>query len=337
MTAVSAATAATDKSPFASLRGYTRYAPTVGTFILLVLSFVGGSFMSDSIGSSQSVYDVLRTQAPLIVIAVGMTFVIITGGIDLSVGSMMAFGGMLYATLIQGGWSWSLAMIVVLTVGTVIGAGMGAIIHYFEVQPFIVTLGGLFLGRGLTFVLSLDRKSIAEHEFTADMSRSQVALPGGYISNMTVIALIFVVIAAYLLASTRFGRTVYALGGSEQSAVLMGLSVARTKIGVYAFSGFCAAFGGLLFSLALRAGDTAYGVGWELDAIAAVVIGGALLTGGTGYIIGTLFGVMTLGIIQKLIFANNLNAWWAKIAVGVLLLIFILLQRSITSFRRKPA
>ena len=117
----------------------------------------------------------------------------------------------------------------------------------------------------------------------------------------------------------------------------MGLNVARTKIFVYAVSGFCSALGGLLLSLALRAGDTLYGTGSELDAIAAVVIGGALLTGGTGYVVGTLFGVLTLGMIQKLIIANSLNSWWSRIAIGGLLLLFILLQRAVTAIRRKSA
>jgi len=151
-------------------------------------------------------------------------------------------------------------------------------------------------------------------------------------------ALVVVAIAFYVLHFTRFGRRVYAIGGSEQSALLMGLPVARTKITVYAVSGFCSALAGLVFVLYIQSGDPLHAIGMELDAIAAVVIGGTVLTGGSGYIIGSLLGVLVLGLIKTIISdEGTFSSWWIKIFTGVLLLLFILLQRVIGATGRQRA
>jgi len=141
-----------------------------------------------------------------------------------------------------------------------------------------------------------------------------------------------VLLAVYLAHFTRFGRNTYAIGGSESSAVLMGLPVARTKMLVYAFSGFCSALGGVVFTFYMLSGYGLHAVGLELDAIAAVVIGGTLLTGGSGYVIGTFFGVLIQGVIQTIItFEGTLSSWWTKMVIGLLLFLFILLQRVFTA------
>lgn len=268
------------------------------------------------------------------IVAIGMTFVIISGGIDLSVGSMIALTTMISASLLeQQGWSAGAVIPLVLVIGTVFGAGMGALIHYFNLQPFIVTLAGMFLARGLCYVISIETITI-ENEFYKYMSQTKIPIGSNFISFSVVIALVMILLAFYLAHYTKFGRTVYALGGSEQSALLMGLKVAQTKVLVYAFSGFCSALAGVVFTFYMLSGYGLHTVGLELDAIAAVVIGGTLLTGGFGYILGSVFGVLIQGVIQTIImFEGTLSSWWTKIVIGVLLLLFIVMQKLLSSIK----
>ena len=315
-----------------SYRPQQKYIPVLATGSLLVLMFVLGSIRYENFGSGQVVLDIFINQAFLLVVAVGMTFVILTGGIDLSVGSVVALSGVLSAVLVEKHhWNPILVTVVVLFIGVVLGAAMGAMIHYFDVQPFIATLAGMFLARGLCYVVSIDSISFT-NSFYTDWAQRRISLPGDLSVNPSVlIALVVVAVAAYVLHQTRFGRTVYAVGGNQQSAILMGLSVGRVRVGVYAISGFCSALGGVLMSFYTLSGYSLNGLGLELDAIAAVVIGGTILTGGSGYIIGTVLGVMVLGLIQSLIsFDGTLSSWWTKIFVGTVLFIFILLQRLIS-------
>jgi len=221
-------------------------------------------------------------------------------------------------------------MIIVLIVGIVFGTIQGFLIQKFKLHPWIVTLAGMFFARGSSYIISIDTITIDNPVFTTISSVRIPIVPGAFISINVVVSLLVVIAAAYMLKFTKFGRTVYAIGGNENSAKLMGLPVERTKILVYTFSGFCSALGGLLFTIYTLSGYGLHCNGMEMDAIAACVIGGILLTGGYGYIIGPLFGVLTTGIIQSLImFDGTLNSWWTKIAVGMLLFLFIVLQRII--------
>ncbi|RCW48404.1 galactofuranose ABC transporter, permease protein YjfF [Paenibacillus prosopidis] len=308
-----------------------QYLPILVTVGLFVLVFLAGSFRYTGFFSLQVLTNLLIDNAFLLIVAVGMTFVIVSGGIDLSVGSMVALTTMLSATLVeQQGWPPSVVIPLVLAFGCLYGFGMGAIIHYFNIQPFIVTLAGMFLARGLCYIISINTITIND-SFYKDMAMTKIQLPGGsFVSISVIIALAVVLLALYLAHYTRFGRNTYAIGGSEQSALLMGLPVARTKMLVYAFSGFCSALGGVVFTFYMLSGYGLHAVGLELDAIAAVVIGGTLLTGGVGYVAGTFFGVLILGVIQTIInFEGTLSSWWTKIVIGVLLFLFIILQRVI--------
>jgi len=266
--------------------------------------------------------------AYLLVLAVGMTFVIITGGIDLSVGSVVALSGVLAAKLLSVGWSAAAVLVVVLLVGTSLGLAMGLVIHYLELQPFVVTLAGMFLARGLCYVISVESIPIRDPLFTA-VAQGTVSLPGDtFVSPSVVVAVLVVLVGAYLLHATRFGRTVYAVGGNQQSAELMGVRVGRTKVAVYGISGLCSAIGGLLFAFYSLSGYSLSAVGTELDAIAATVIGGTLLSGGVGMVIGSVLGVLVLGLIQTFIsFEGTLSSWWTRIVIGALLLVFVVLQR----------
>jgi ribose/xylose/arabinose/galactoside ABC-type transport system permease subunit len=282
----------------------------------------------ESFASGQVLLNLLIDNSFLVVLAVGMTFVILTGGIDLSVGSVVALSTMVAAALLRGGWSPVIVMLLVLVGGAVFGLAMGAVIHYLEIQPFIVTLAGMFLARGLCYVIDLESIPITDPLFR---TVAQTAIPLGeemFISPSALVALVVVAVAVYVLHMTRFGRTVYAVGGNQQSAMLMGLQVARARVGVYVISGACSALAGLLFTFYMLSGYSLHAVGMELDAIAAVVIGGTLLTGGSGFVLGSVLGVLVLGTIQTILsFEGTLSSWWSRIVIGLLLLVFVVLQR----------
>jgi len=218
---------------------------------------------------------------------------------------------------------------------TLFGMVMGAIIHYLEMPAFIVTLAGMFLARGMAFVLSIDSIPI-KHPFYTTMKAFYYKLPGG--GRITLIGglmLLVFLVAMVIAHRTRFGTNVYALGGGTQTSRLMGVPVARTTMAIYAFSGFLAGLSGIVFSLYTSAGYSLAAVGVELDAIAAVVIGGTLLTGGAGFVGGTLVGLLIQGLIQTYItFDGSLSSWWTKILIGLLLFAFILMQKLILSLSR---
>ncbi|HZF85152.1 MAG TPA: sugar ABC transporter permease YjfF, partial [Burkholderiaceae bacterium] len=205
-------------------------------------------------------------------------------------------------------------------------------IERFRLQPFIVTLAGMFLARGLCYLISIDSIAITQEGYT---ELAQWRLPLGESASLSVgaaIAIVVLLAGIFVAHYTPFGRTVYAIGGNEAAARLMGLPVRRTVVGAYALSGFCASLAGVIFTFYMLSGYGLHAVGMELDAIAAVVIGGTLLSGGVGYVAGTLFGVLMLGIIQTLIaFDGTLSSWWTRIVVGVLLFVFCLLQRFIAT------
>ncbi|MDD3223597.1 MAG: sugar ABC transporter permease YjfF [Clostridium sp.] len=300
---------------------------TVGLFLIL---FICGSVLYTGFFSLQILSNLFIDNAYLIVIAIGETFTILTAGIDLSVGAMIAFVSMITANLLKKGVNPFIVIAFVLIVGIIFGTVQGVLIQKFKLHPWIVTLAGMFFARGASYLISIDTINIDNYTFSS-LSRFRIPIaPGTFTSINVIISLIVVAAAIYILKYTKFGRTVYAIGGSENSAMLMGLPVAKTKILVYTLSGFCSALGGLLFTIYTLSGYGLHCNGTEMDAIAACVIGGILLTGGFGYAIGPLFGVLTTGIIQSLIMFNGtLNSWWTKIAVGMLLFMFIALQRVI--------
>ncbi|QNE21973.1 sugar ABC transporter permease YjfF [Kribbella qitaiheensis] len=316
------------------LRGYSpprRYLPVIATAALLIGMFGAGSLRYQGFADPQVVLNLFVDNAFLLVLGVGMTFVILTGGIDLSVGSVVALSTMIAASTLEAGWPAVAAVIAVLVSGTVLGTLMGLVIHYFDVQPFIASLAVMFLARGLCYLISVESIPIRDASFTS-FAQGSVPLPGGYrVTPSVLVAVVVFAVGAWILHMTRFGRTVYAVGGSESSAHLMGLRVALIKVGVYTISGLCSALAGLLFALYTLSGYSLHAVGMELDAIAAVVIGGTLLTGGRGMVVGTMFGVLLLGTIQTFIsFDGTLSSWWTKISIGALLLIFVVIQRLLT-------
>jgi galactofuranose transport system permease protein len=326
-------------APARSARFNPKYLPLAATISLFVAMAAMGSVLYSGFFSAQVFLNLLIDNAFLIIIAVGMTFVILSGGIDLSVGSVIALTTMVSAALVEHhGWSPAAVIPLVLLMGTVFGAFMGFLIERFRLQPFIVTLAGMFLARGLCYLISVDSISIT-NEFYSEVSQLRIPLwEDASLSISAVIAIAVLLAAVFIAHCTPFGRAVYAVGGNEQSALLMGLPVRGTLVGVYTLSGFCSALAGVVFTFYMLSGYGLHATGMELDAIAAVVIGGTLLSGGVGYVAGTLFGVLMLGIIQTLIsFDGSLSSWWTRIVVGVLLFVFCLLQRLLTNRKARSS
>jgi simple sugar transport system permease protein len=310
---------------------------SAATVALLLVMLLAGGQAYDGFLSLQVMLNLLIDNAFLLVLAIGMGFVILSGGIDLSVGAVLALATMVAAWLLQvAHWPPLAVIATVLLGGAAFGGAMGAIIHFFRLQAFIVTLAGMFLARGLCYLISIESITIDNPLFVA-MSQTQLPFLGGFLSPGALVAIGMLLLAVWMAHYSSFGRAVYAVGGNEQSAAMMGLAVGRTKVLVYAFSGFCAALGGLLFSFYMLSGYGLHAQGTELDAIAAVVIGGTLLTGGYGYVLGALSGVLVLGTIQTLIaFDGTLSSWWTKIVIGALLFVFCVVQR-LMGFRQKQS
>lgn len=261
--------------------------------------------------------------------ALGLTFVILSGGIDLSVGSVLACSSVLCAVLVEDlGWHPLQAIPLILCCGAIFGAVMGTLIFVYKLQPFIVTLAGMFFARGIATVIS-ERSIPIEHPFYDAVNSFGILLPGSaWLGSATFLLIAVFAFGVWLAHFTRLGGYIYALGGNQQSALLMGVPVGLTTIAIYTLCSTLAALSGIAYSFYTSSGYALNGVGMELDAIAAVVIGGTLISGGYGFVAGTLVGVMTMGLIQTwLSFHGSLNGWWTKISVGGLVLSFIVLQR----------
>ncbi len=317
----------------------TRYLPLYVTGALLSLLFGLGAIQFDGFGSMRVVLNLFSDNAFLMITAIGMTLVIISGGIDLSVGSVIALSGVLCGLLIgEYGWHPLAAFALILPLATLFGAIMGMWIHVYKLQPFIVTLAGMFFARGLATMLSEESIAI-DHPFYDAVADFGFSLPGNaWLGTSTLLLLLVLVVAVLVMHYSRFGAYVYALGGNHQSAELMGVPVAKATIGIYATSSFLAALAGIVFTFYTFSGYALTAVGTELDAIAAVVIGGTLLTGGSGFVVGTILGVLMMGVIQTyIIFDGSLSSWWTKIVIGLLLFFFIVLQKLLNRGRVQHA
>lgn len=312
---------------------YFSFFVTVALFAIL---YGAGIMAYKGFSRPQVFLNLFIDNAALIIVTVGITFTLIIVGIDLSVGAVLALSCMVLAWLLANtSIPVGLAVLLVLLMGLVFGAAQGYIITKFDLQPFIITLAGMFFCRGMTAVISRDTIQITNETFVA-IASYRIDLGFGFLSVGAVLAMIVLAIAAVVLGFTKFGRAVFAIGGSESSAALMGLPVFRTKVIVYTISGFCSALGGVAYALIMLTGYNLHGLGMEMDAIASSVIGGTLLSGGVAFIPGALFGVLIQGVILTFIsFQGTLSAWWTKIVVGALLCVFIVMQAFITEQKNK--
>lgn len=324
---------------------------TIGLFIVL---YAGGCIAYGSRGFTnfQTFLNLFRTNAGLICVACGLTCVMLTGGIDISVGSLVALDCMLLAYgMSEWGMSAPVMILLVLVIGVVFGLVQGFCVGYLQIQPFIVTMAGMFFARGMTAVISTNQLSITAdvNQLFYDLANFRIYLPAflgyankkgiiqvPYIGIGVVVALLVLVAIFLVLRYTRFGRSLYAVGGSEVSAAMMGLDVKKTKMKAYVLSSFLCSIGGICYCMNTMAASVSQATGMEMDAISSAVIGGTLLTGGVGNVIGTLFGVLINGTISTIVQTNGkLASSWPNILTAALLCFFIVLQSIFAKIKEK--
>lgn len=313
-----------------------------GMYILAMVVW-GGGFLRP-----QQVFDMLNNNASLIIIACALTIVMIGGGIDISVGGVIALVVMSCVVHLEAGGSIVTAALLALGIGLAFGVVHGLLISYLEIQPFIVTLAGMFFARGMTTIVSVQPQKVTHEGFKALMN-TRIEIPWlGYTAKNgnliparmelgVVVALAIVVLVFVMLHKTRLGRNFYAIGGNSQSALMLGINVKRTRFTAYVISGLLAGIAGFVFMMHTGAGNATNASGAEMNAIASSIIGGTLLTGGVGNVFGTLFGVLTLATIKSIVTTSGLrDPWWQSITTGAMLCFFILLQSVVLSARGKP-
>lgn len=295
------------------------------TLIAFVILFVSLSILSPNFLTSNNLIQVLRQIAINGLIASGMTYVILTGGIDLSVGSTLAFSSMSTVLLVNGGIPVFFAVLIGLLIGFGIGAINGIFIAKMKLQPFIVTLATMTIVRGLTLVISSSKPVSVVNQKEAYQFIGQSYILG--IPLPVIIFLITFVILGFILLKTTFGKKLYATGGNEEVARLSGIKTDKVKIIVYGLSGLMAALAGIVLTSRLDSGQPLLGSGFELDAIAAVVIGGTSLVGGKGSIVGTFIGVLIIGILNNGLNLLNVQSEYQEIVKGAVILLAVLLDR----------
>ena len=318
---------------------------TVVVFFALYLSAVlllGGGFTKP-----QNFLNILKNNASLIVLACGMSLVMITGGIDISVGAVTCLVCMASAVNLeqQGGSMFSI-IVIALGIGLAFGAVQGFLVAYLGIQPFIVSLAGMFFAKGMTTIVSKEPVRVTHEGFLA-VKETRITVPGlgsnnklgeyipAYVEVGVIVALLVVVLLFCVLRWTKLGRSFYAVGGNNQSANMLGINVKRTKFLAHILCSLLAGLGGLLYFLHVGSGDVANGAGDEMNAIASSIIGGTLLTGGVGNVIGTLFGVLSLNTIKRIVSSLGFDeAWWSNITVAAMLCLFLVIQ-SIVLLRKK--
>ncbi len=322
------------------------------TIALFAVLYAGGCIAYGDRGFThfQTFLNILITNAGLICVACGMTCVMLTGGIDISVGALIAMDCMMLAVGMSKGIGAVPMVLLVLVVGVVFGLIQGFLVGYMEIQPFIVSMAGMFFCRGMTAVICTDQVSITEkiNATFYKWANTKIKIPfGGYLNNkgkyMTpyvrpgvVVALLVLVAIFIMLRYTKFGRSLYAVGGSAQSAAMMGLNVKRIKMGAYTLSSILCSIGGVCYCLNTMAGSVTQALGLEMDAISSAVIGGTLLTGGVGNVIGSFFGVLINGTISSIVKTNGkLASSWPNILTAALLFIFIVIQSIFAVVRKR--
>lgn len=302
-----------------------------GALIALVVVCLFAFARYETFLTEENLVNILRQNSMVGLIALGMTYVILTGGIDLSVGSLFAISCVVAATLAKYGLL--VALLGAVAAATILGFINGVVIAKARIQPFIVTLAMMIAARGLALAVTGEKSISAGRDAPASFGW----LARGYVGPVPVpVLLVFVafIIGWLVLNHTRFGRHVYAVGDNEEAARLMGLNVGRVTIGVYALSGALAGLAGVIFASRLGTGQPTAGVGWELDAIAAVVVGGTLLTGGQGGVGSTLVGVLLLGVILNILTKENISSWWQLVLRGVILLAVVIVQNRLSQRKK---
>ncbi len=320
------------------------------TIVVFVLMYVGAIvFEGKGFLKPQAFFNILNTNAALIILSCGLSLVMITGGIDISVGGMTALVSMCCAVYLDyKGGNVAVSMLIALGIGLAFGLVQGFLVAYLDIQPFIVTLAGMFFARGMTTIVNTNPFNVANPNFVA-LKETRVIIPGlgslnkkgvyvpAYVEIGVIVAIAVVILMFILLKWTKLGRAFYAVGGNKQSALMLGINVKRTKFLSHIICSMLAGIGGYVYFLHVGSGAASHAQGAEMNAIASSIIGGTMFTGGVANIIGTLFGVLSLSTIQDIVRSAGLDqAWWTGITIAAMLCLFLVIQ-SIVMARKKNA
>ncbi len=313
----------------------------VGMYLCAIL-FLGEGFLK-----AQTLFNILNKEAALIIVSCGMSLVMITGGIDISVGGVVALVSMSCAVYLDHhDGSVFGAVLLSLGIGLAFGLVQGYLVAYLDVQPFIVTLAGMFFAKGVTTIVNATPFNVQNEAFVA-LKDTRIVVPGmgsvnrlgryidAYVQIGVIVALVVVIVMFCALRWTKTGRNFYAVGGNKQSALMLGISVKRTKFLSHLICGLLAGLGGFVYFLYVGSGSPSHASGMEMNAIASSIIGGTMLTGGVGNVVGTFFGVLSLSTIQNIVSSMGLgDAWWTGITVALMLCLFLIVQ-SVVMARKK--
>ena len=305
--------------------------------------FQGGGFLK-----TQTFFNILNANAALLITSCGLSLVMITGGIDISVGGVVALVSMSCGVYLDYmGGNVAMSILIALGIGLAFGLVQGFLVAYLDIQPFIVTLAGMFFARGMTTIVNSSPFNVANEDFVA-LKGTRITVPGlgsvnklgkyvdAYVEIGVVVALLVVIILFCVLRWTKFGRALYAVGGNRQSALMLGINVKRTRFFAQLLCGILAGIGGFVYFLHVGSGSPSHASGEEMNAIASSIIGGTMLTGGVGNIIGTLFGVLSLSTIKNIVSSAGLDqAWWTGITTAVMLCLFLVIQSVIMKVRKQ--
>lgn len=319
------------------------------TIVVFFLMYIGAIlFLKEGFLKPQQFFNMLNQNAALIILSCGMSLVMITGGIDISVGGVVALVSMCCAVYLDyHDGNIYMAMLIAVGIGLAFGLVQGYLVAYLDIQPFIVTLAGMFFAKGMTTIVNEDPFNVANESFVA-LKDTRLYIPGmgsvnrlgkyvpAYIQIGVVVALLIVVVLFCVLRWTSLGRAFYAVGGNRQSALMLGINVKRTKFISHLICSVLAGIGGFVYFMYVGSGSPSHASGMEMNAIASSIIGGTMLSGGVGNIIGTLFGVLSLSTIQNIVSSIGLDeAWWTGITVAAMLCLFLVIQSVVMARKKK--
>ncbi|MDD7521773.1 MAG: sugar ABC transporter permease YjfF [Lachnospiraceae bacterium] len=319
------------------------------TIVVFFLMYIGAVvFQGAGFLKPQTFFNILNTQGGLIIVSCGMSIVMITGGIDISVGGVVALVTMCCAVNLDfHNGSVLTSILIALGIGIAFGVVQGFLVAYLDIQPFIVTLAGMFFAKGMTTIVNTNPFNVANEQFQA-LKNTRVIVPGmgstnrkgiyvdAYVEVGVIVALITVVVLFCVLRWTKLGRSFYAVGGNSQSALMLGINVKRTRFISHLISGLLAGIAGYVYFIHVGSGSATNASGMEMNAIASSIIGGTMLTGGVGNIIGTFFGVLSLSTIQNIVTSAGLDdAWWTGITIAGMLCLFLVLQSVIMARKHR--
>ncbi len=317
------------------------------TVVIFVLMYVGAIiFQGGGFLSAQTFFNILNDNAALIIGALGMSIVMITGGIDISIGGVAALVSMCCAVYLEkANGNIIVSLLIAIAIGLAFGLIQGYLVAYLEIQPFIVSLAGMFFARGMTTVVNKEPFNVSNPGLMS-LKDTHVVVPllgktnrkgiyiDAYVEVGVIVAIVLVILMFALLRWSKLGRNFYAVGGNANSALMLGINVKRTRFLSHIICSVLAGIGGFVYFVHVGSGSPSHAMGMEMDAIACSIIGGTMLTGGVGNIIGTLFGVLSLGTIKNIVASAGLGeAWWTGITTAAMLCLFLIIQSVVMAFK----